>query len=121
MAYRVDIAPVALQDAEDAYLWLKFYSTTEAAGEWYEGLLAAIFSLENSPLRCPHAPENKEFGREVRQMLYGNRSRQYRIVFGFLFDDETGEDIVRIYRIRHIRQRRLTLEEIQEGDPSSPI
>ncbi len=39
MAYRVDISPSALQDAEDAYLWIKFNSsgtTAEAAGIWPE-------------------------------------------------------------------------------------
>lgn len=68
MAYRVDISLPALADAEEIYLWLKEHSP-DRAGDWYEGLLAAIFSLENYPERCPVAPESADIGKEIRQLL----------------------------------------------------
>jgi plasmid stabilization system protein ParE len=120
MEYRVDIAPAALQDAEDAYLWIKAQTSSEVAGEWYEGLLAAIFTLERSPLRCALAPESEDLGREIRQLLYGKRGNQYRVLFGIWWDGATGEDVVRVYRIRHTARRWIRLDEIQEGDPQEP-
>jgi plasmid stabilization system protein ParE len=120
MAYRVDIAPSALQDAEDAYLWIKAQASSSVAGEWYEGLLATIFTLENFPLRCAIAPESEDLGREVRQLLYGRRGNQYRILFGIWWDSATGEDVVRVYRIRHSARRRIRADEIREGDPQEP-
>jgi hypothetical protein len=43
------------------------------AGDWYEGLLKTIFSLEDSPQRCAIALESKNFGIEIRQLLYGKK------------------------------------------------
>ncbi|NOT59613.1 MAG: type II toxin-antitoxin system RelE/ParE family toxin [Acidobacteria bacterium] len=114
MAYRVDISIPALADAEDAYFWVKHHSPT-TAGDWYEGLLSAINSLENSPLRCPLAPENADVTLEVRQLLYGKRQQQYRVLFGIEYDDEAGEQIVRVYRIWHSARRKATAEDIKEG------
>lgn len=122
MAYRVDISPPALADAESAYLWIK-ERAPEKAGEWYEGLLEAVFSLENLPTRCALAPESQEFSIEIRQLLYGKRGSVYRILFGVSYDPETQENVVRIYRIRHSAQRNLKdlelfgeEEENQEGE-----
>lgn len=114
MAYRVDISIPVLADAEDAYLWIRFHAPA-IAGEWYEGLLAAIFSLENFPLRCPLASESKDVGQEVRQLLYGKRGRTYRILFGIEKDETTGEDVVRIFRVWHSARRSLRADEIREG------
>jgi hypothetical protein len=93
MAYRVDISPSALADAEAAYLKIKELSSPASAGQWYEGLLKAIFSLENFPLRCPIAPESKEIGKELRQLLYGKRGRIYKIFFATARDEQSGEDV----------------------------
>ena len=115
MTYRVDISPSALQDAEDAYLWLKERSP-DRAGQWYEGLLETIFSLENYPERCPVAPESADIGKEIKQLLYGKRGRVYRILFGITRDETTGEDVVRIFRIWHSTRRRIKADEIKEGE-----
>lgn len=119
MGYRVDISPSALQDAEDAYLWVKYHSP-DSASQWYEGLLEAIFSLEKSPRRCPLAPESHDLGREIRQLFYGTRRRSYRILFGIGDDPKTEEKVVRVYRIRHGSRRPFFPDEMTEGDePSS--
>jgi plasmid stabilization system protein ParE len=106
MAYRVDISLPALSDAENAYLRIKEESP-EKAVQWYKGLLEAVYSLENFPNRCPIAPEARAFVIEIRQLLYGKRKRQYRILFGISVDEQTGEDLVLIYRIRHSVQNYL--------------
>ncbi len=100
MAYRVDISIPALLDAEKAFLFIRGDAPGKAK-DWYEGLLKAVFTLENSPLRCAVAPESKDAGIEVRQLLYGKKKHSFRILFGVSLDAQTGENIVRIYRIRH--------------------
>lgn len=106
MTYRVDISRPALMDAEETYLWLKVESE-ENANKWFKGLVEAINSLENFPNRCPIAPETRSFLIEIRQLFYGKGKQQYRILFGISVDEETNEDVVLIYRIRHSSQKYL--------------
>lgn len=115
MTYRVDISPAALKDAEEAYLWLARRAPS-SAGAWYEGLLEAVFSLEELPTRCAIAPESDDLGMTIRHLLYGKRGRVYRILFAIGYDDATEEDVVRIFRIRHSARVKLTPEELGEGE-----
>ena len=118
MAYRVDISPSALQDAEDAYLWI-LKRAPGRAGAWYEGLLKAIYGLEDLPSRCPLAPESEDIGIAIRQLLYGKKGRVYRILFAVGHDDAADEDVVRIFRIWHSARRKATPEDIQQGEQHS--
>ena len=70
----------------------------DAGLRWFRRIREAIFSLSEFPQRCPLAPENAEFPFEVRQLIYGKRPHQYRI----LFTIEEGAVIV-----LHGRRRRL--------------
>jgi len=115
MAYRVDISLSALQDAEDAYLWIMRRAPSKA-GAWYEGLLKAIDGLEQNPTRCPMAPESEDIGILIRQRLYGKKKGVYRILFAVGYDDEAREDVVRILRIRHSARLKATPEELMEGE-----
>jgi plasmid stabilization system protein ParE len=115
MGYRVDISPAALQDAENAYLWL-YEQSPERAALWYKGLLEKVFSLEELPARCPLAPESKDVGFKIRQLLYGRKNLLYRILFTVGYDEKTDEEIVRIYRIRHTAQRGLHADEIARAE-----
>lgn len=115
MAYRVDISIPALADAEEAYLWLKEHSP-DRAGDWYEGLLETIFSLENFPARCPLASESADLGKEIHQLLYGKRGRVYRILFAIMRDETTNEDVVRIFRIWHSARTSIEADEISAGE-----
>ena len=111
MAYRVDISIPALIDAENAFLFIR-KDAPEAAKDWYENLLKTIFTLENFPLRCAVAPEGKDLNIEIRQLLYGKNKHSFRILFGISVDAETGENVVRIYRIRHGSRRFLENSEL---------
>lgn len=107
-----------MADAENALLWIRTESPDKAA-VWFKGLLEAVFSLEQLPERCPIAPESRSFLIEVRQLLYGKRRQQYRILFGISIDPATGEDVVSIYRIRHGAQQHLEgLEILGESEDS---
>jgi len=94
MAFRVDISPAALADAEEAYLWRQ-QNIPERADEWFNGLLQAVFSLENFPIRCALAPISDAFERKVRQLLYGKGRGAYRILFTIT------EETVVVLRILH--------------------
>lgn len=115
MAYKVDISVPALQDAETAFLWIRDFNS-ETAKSWYEGLLQAVVSLEESPHRCPTAPEGEMLGREIKQLIYGKRKQNYRIFFE-IFEREK---IVRIYRIRHTARNWLTKDDLDIGQSPLP-
>lgn len=61
--------------------------------------------------------DSEDMGKEIRQLLYGNRGGQYRVVFECLYDDATGEEVVRVYRLRHVARRRMTADEIRKAEP----
>lgn len=93
--------PSAEAELEAAYLWIA-ERNPEAAAKWYNGLLDAILTLETLPERCPPAPERKVFGREIRQLLHGNRRYAYRVLF-----DVTEAGTVRILHVRHSARQHL--------------
>jgi len=101
MKYPVRITPIALEDAEEFYLWMSQDSSVNGAN-WFNRLLAAIDTLSSMPHRCPVAPEKEIVGQEIRYLLY---SKRYRILFGI-----EGDAVV-IYHIRHTSQQWMTREE----------
>jgi plasmid stabilization system protein ParE len=115
MVCRVEISAPALIDAEKSFLWIR-ENSPEKAKDWYEGLLKAVFSLEKFPKRCSIAPESQELGLEIRQLLYGKKKQAFRILFSVSVDFETGEEVVQIYRIRHISRNYLNELEIFGDD-----
>lgn len=78
MGFRVDITEPALADADDYVRFIRDVNKEpEAADAWFLGLVEAIFSLEESPERCPAIPEREEFSFEIRHLIYYS----HRIVF----------------------------------------
>ncbi|MGH7201821.1 MAG: type II toxin-antitoxin system RelE/ParE family toxin, partial [Planctomycetaceae bacterium] len=67
MAYRIEVGDQADAEADAAYEWIATHSLQNAA-KWYNGLFAAIHTLEEHPERCPLAPDNEAFDQEVRQL-----------------------------------------------------
>ena len=100
MALSVHITARALREIEKALEWLSERSRA-AAARWYEQLMEAVRSLENTPERCGLAPESDWYPGELRQLLHGKRHGVYRILF------EIRGDTVYILRIRHSAQALL--------------
>lgn len=94
MEYPVEIMPVAMAEAEEAYSWLNRRSPTSAQ-RWAVGLHKAIESLSVHPKRCPLAPENDAFDEEIRHLLYGKGANIYRVLF------TVHRDGVHILHVRH--------------------
>lgn len=105
MSYAINTTRQSEAEAEEAYRWIAQYSP-EKAMLWYFDLQEAIESLSNFPARCPLAPENHTFKREIRHLIFG----RYRILFRI--EDET----VYILHVRHSSRRTLTPEEEAETD-----
>lgn len=113
MAYRVEISLPALADAEDTYLWIKYHAPAAAVN----GMKACWQQSSRwKTLRCVvRARLKAPMSLAVRQLLYGKRNQQYRILFDLEPDPATGEEVVRIYRIWHSARRKASAEEIGEG------
>lgn len=105
MAYRVEVTREAQTEALEAFIWKGEHQSVEAATDWYNGLMETLYSLEEMPRRCALAPENEDFDQEIRQLLYGRRRDQYRILFTIR------EAIVYILHIRHGAMDRLKPDE----------
>lgn len=100
MKYRVIIEPPARENIDQAYRWIAERAPVSAV-KWFNGLEAAIQTLEDFPQRCPLAEESKAFDLEIRQLIYGKRVGAYRILFAIQ------QDAVHILHVRHGRRRRL--------------
>jgi plasmid stabilization system protein ParE len=102
MAFRVKLTANARHEAREILAWLREQSAGEAGLRWFEGLKGAIASLGEFPSRCALAPESEVFPVEVRQLIYGRKPHQYRVLFN------VDGHVVWILHIRHGRRDRLT-------------
>ena len=81
MAFRVEISPRAVNDLDEIARYIKEQSSFGQAEEWFNGIIAAIGTLEDMPRRCPIADVSKELGQEVRLLLCGKRNRKYKVYY----------------------------------------
>jgi toxin ParE1/3/4 len=95
MTYLVEFADRATSDLGVLYVG-KNAAESVAAARWFNGLEAAVYTLETHPHRCPIAPEAKKAGR-LRNLLYGKKPHVYRVIYAI---DEQ-KKLVRVLTIRH--------------------
>jgi plasmid stabilization system protein ParE len=100
MQHQVIITPSAKADIFETRTWL-LENHPDAAENWLWNVSNGITSLANFPERCPESDEGRAFDITVRQLLFGNRSNRYRILFSIF------ENKVYILRVRSTRQRSL--------------
>ena len=92
MTYRVELTNRAARDLEILY-HEKNASDSLAAARWFNGLEAAVYTLEKFPHRCPIAPERKS----LHHVLYGKKPHVYRVIF----EIHEQRKLVRVLTIRH--------------------
>jgi toxin ParE1/3/4 len=103
--YRVRIGPRAARDLA------MIYDATDAglsdpALRWYEGLRAAILSLEKQPKIWPVTPES----RRLRHLFYGRKPhRVYRVIYRI----EERKKLVDVLHIRHGARERFKPEDMK--------
>ncbi|HLJ57616.1 MAG TPA: type II toxin-antitoxin system RelE/ParE family toxin [Chthonomonadaceae bacterium] len=105
MAFRVETTRTAEAEALEAFAWFCEHRSFEYATEWYNGLMEALYTLGESPGRCPLAPENEMFVQEIRHLLYARNRTKYRILFTI------NRDLVYVLRIRHGAMQTLSPED----------
>ena len=105
MAFRIEITDLALRDAEDYVEFLReVRRAPEAAARWFRGLVRAIYSLEESPERCPLIPESDEFSFEIRHLIF----HSHRIVYRVFPEPQ----VVVIYRVYHGSRQALEVTKL---------
>jgi plasmid stabilization system protein ParE len=100
MAFRVEISPRAFNDLDEIADYIKQRSSFEQAERWFNGIIAAIRTLEHSPHRCHVAEESEELGEEVRVLLHGKRNRRYKVYYS-VQQITPSAGAVRIFHVRH--------------------
>jgi plasmid stabilization system protein ParE len=83
MAFRVEISPRAFNDLDEIARYIKGQGSFEQAEEWFNGIIAAIRTLEEMPHRCPVADVSKELGQEGSPLVVRKAQPQIQ---GVLFD-----------------------------------
>jgi plasmid stabilization system protein ParE len=113
MAFRVEISPRAFKDLDEIARHIKRQSGFEQAQEWFNGILAAIRTLEEMPRRCPVADVSKALGQEVRLLLYGKRNREYKVYYSIRQrTPSTGK--VQVFHVRHWARKNLNPDQLRE-------
>lgn len=92
MTYHVDLTKRASRDLRRLYQDIDAVNSIHAR-DWFNGLEAAILSLDENPSRNPVAPENKA----LRHLLYGSRSYVYRVIYRI----DEAQHLVTVLHIRH--------------------
>jgi plasmid stabilization system protein ParE len=103
MAYLVNTTPRAERDLAKLYDEINA-GDSDAALKWYQGLKAAILSLEKQPYRCPVTPEYAGF----RHLLYGRKPHIYRIIYRVLEKQKQ----VEVLHIRHGARRKFRASDV---------
>jgi len=110
MAFRVEIEPRAFADLDAISGYIQQRGSFESAEKWFNGIIDAIRSLAELPLRHTVAEESEALGREVRLLLHGRRRRAYKIYYSVHDDSKT----VRVLHVRHWARRGMSADEIEE-------
>jgi len=105
MAFRVELLPRANQDIETITLWLLERSQLRGPA-WLNGLEQAIYSLRESPDRCPIARALSMPSDTVRQLLYGRYPHVYKIYY------HVAGNVVETMHIRHGARKNPQLPEL---------
>ncbi len=93
-------------DIDQASGWIAAGSP-EAAELWFNGIEAAIYSLEHFPKRCPRAREDGLFKYELRQLVYGRGHRRHRIIF------TVRDERVHVLHVRHGAFPTMTKDDVK--------
>ena len=111
MAFRVEVEPQALEDLVAIAEHIKEHSF-ETAERWFNGVMRAIWRLQESPSRCPVTSESEDLGQEVRLLLHGRRNQSYKIYFT-IHHETPSTGTVRVLHVRHWARRPLTGDEFE--------
>lgn len=107
-SHRVELTPLAIQDVVSAAQWIAV-KNPPAAARWLDLTETQIQSLNLFPDRCPLAPEAKDVGSDVLQLVIGKRRGRYRVLF------RIKGSVVQVLRVVHGMREHLTADELAES------
>ena len=113
MAFRVEIAPRAFNDLDEIATYIEQQSSFEQAEEWFNGIIAAIRTLEDMPERCRIADESEELGQEVRVLHYGRCNRKYKVYYSIRHRTRSAGTI-QVLHVRHRARQSLEIDQLRE-------
>lgn len=106
---RLVMSQSAEADLDANYIWWAKNRSASQASRWYADILRAIYSLANDADLYPRAEEGHVSRKSIQELAYGlGRHPTHRVLF--LIEGET----VKILRVRHVSQRALGADELQE-------
>ncbi|MDZ4658413.1 MAG: type II toxin-antitoxin system RelE/ParE family toxin [Bythopirellula sp.] len=109
MDFDVHISEPAENDIGTAYRWWRDNRSAEQANRWFHEIHNAVATLSTMPLRCPRCEEEDLQEAGIRQLLFGiGRRPTHRIIF------EIADNRVNILRVRHVAQKPLEIDEIEQ-------
>ena len=106
MKYSVRLTARAEEDVAGVLEWFCEQKATAAGSDWYRRLMSRIDTLESNPEGCSLAAESEDVGGEIRELLFGKRRGQYRILF-----DIRGRT-VNILRVWHSARDAITRDDL---------
>ena len=113
MAFRVEISPRAFNDLDEIAEYIKQRGSFEQAQKWFNGIIAAIRTLEDLRHSCPVADESEELGQEVRLLLYGKRNRRYKVYYS-VQETAPSTGTLRVFHVRHWARRSLDPDQLRK-------
>ncbi len=108
MNYRVVLADRTLEDIDRNARWWAKNRSGDQAIRWYEGILEAIYALDENPQRWTVARENDKFPYELRELHYGVSSRPTHRALFAIRDDRS----VVVLSVRHAAQQDVTPDDL---------
>ncbi len=108
MRYKVLLTDRAESDIDSALLWFREQRASDAGKRWFNLLTDRIQTLELHPDRCPVAAESESeyTGAEIRELSFGRRQVQYRILFVI------NNKVVTILRVWHASRDSMAREDL---------
>jgi len=109
VVWQVALADTAKVDAGRIYDWVVERAPLRGP-EWFDELVACLYSLEDMPRRCPLAREAEAAKREIRCLIFGKRRGVWRI----LYEVDEQRRMVWVLHIRHGALQDLRPGELSE-------
>ena len=80
MSFVVEYSQNALDEIADSYFWI-LERSPQSAAEWRMRLLSTVATLTKTADTHRHIPENIAKGHDIRQLLFGKRRGQCRVIY----------------------------------------
>jgi len=106
MSYTVDLTAKAKRDIAEVLRWFDDQKAEAAGDRWLDNLLDQIGTLPRTADGCPCAAEAESLGRNLRELHFGKRSGQYRILFVI------NRQSISILHIRHAARDAITRDDL---------